>query len=300
MTILLRKNLEPLQEIIDNPNFKEIVITRPGHLIIETISGKWIEKEDKKLSLTYLYGLSRLLAINEGKKFGYDEPILSATIDGKHRVNVVYGKQTNHEISITIRLKRNSNFDLSYFVIKEDDKKRLKELVEQRKNILVSGGTGTGKTTLLNALVKFIKSDERIITIENVREIEIDPAIHKNHDALIYLEDKSERIADLLNATLRMRPDRIIIGELRNENSYLFLRAANTGHEGTLSTIHANTPKGAVDALIHNIKSTSKAFHDELKLREEIEKNIHAVVQLKREYQNEKMVVTAYLEEFKI
>jgi type IV secretion system protein VirB11 len=296
MSILLRKNLEPLREFLDNPNFKEIAITKPYHLNIEMISGKWITKENKKLSLTYLYGLSRLLAVNEGKKFNEEESILSATIDGKHRVNVVYGKQTNHDISITIRLKRNASFELSNFEISKDDQERLKELVKQKKNILISGGTGTGKTTLLNALTKFIPLEERIITIENAREIEIE---HQNHDALTYLADDSEKIAKLLNATLRMRPDRIIIGELRNENSYLFLRAANTGHEGTLSTIHANTPKGAVDALIHNIKSTSKSSHDEQRLREEIEKNIHAVVQLKREYLNDKMIVKAYLEEFK-
>jgi type IV secretion system protein VirB11 len=296
MNKLLRKNLEPLQEIIDNLEYKEVVISRPYHLHIETIGGKWIEEENKKLSLQYLYGLSRLLAVSEGKRFNEEEPILSASIDGKHRVNVVYGKQTNHEISLTIRLKRNSSFDLSNFEISEEDQAKLKDLIVRRKNILISGGTGTGKTTLLNALVKFIPLDERIVTIENAREIEIE---HKNHDALIYLEDSSEKIASLLNATLRMRPDRILIGELRNENSYLFLRAANSGHEGTLSTIHANDPRGAIDALIHNIKSTSRISHDEHTLRKEIEKNIDVVVQLKREYRNNKMVVTGYLEEFK-
>jgi type IV secretion system protein VirB11 len=187
---------------------------------------------------------------------------------------------------------------LSNFSITELDKQKLITLVQQKKNILISGGTGTGKTTLLNSLIRFIHPSERIITIENVREIEIDHTLHKNHDALIYLADDSEKIADLLNASLRMRPDRIIIGELRHENSYLFLRASNTGHERTISTIHASSPEGAIDALIHNIKSGSKLSHDESRLRNEVEKNLHAVVQLRREYVDLKMRVTATLKEF--
>ena len=338
--LLLSKNLEPLQAFLDNLDYKEIAITKPYQINIETLSGKWLHFEDDRLSLQYLYGLSRLLAIKEGKRFNAEDSILSATIDNKHRVNVVYGKQTNHDISITIRLKRNSSFDLDLFAISDTDKQRLIELVQQKKNILISGGTGTGKTTLLNSLIRFINPSERIITIENVQEIEIDHNLHKNHDALIYLADDSTRIGNLLNAALRMRPDRIIIGELRHENSYLFLRAANTGHEGTISTIHANSPRGAIDALIHNIKSHSnvgsssnsppnsssssgKISHDEQRLREEIERNVDVVVQLRREYKSAedgegmpngrmpegkmpegkmpegKMVVTGYLEEVK-
>ena len=297
MDILLKKNLEPLRNLIDNLDYREIAITRPYSLNIETMKGAWLHFEDKRLSLEYLYGLSKLLAVKEGKRFNEEEAILSATIENKHRVNIIYGKQTNHEIAFTIRLKRNSDLTLDSFAINEVQKQRLVKLVEQKKNILISGGTGTGKTTLLNSLIRFINPNERIITIENAREIEIDPLIHKNHDALIYLQDKQERIAELLNASLRMRPDRILIGELRIENSYIFLRAANSGHEGTISTIHANSPQGAIDAMIHNIKSGTKLSHDEIQLRQEITKNISAIIQLKREYENGKMLVAGYLEE---
>lgn len=296
--ILLNKNLEPLRKIIDNPDYKEIIITRPFHIKVETLKGKWESFENKSLSLTYLYGLCRLLAVNEGKRFNEEDSILSATIDDKHRVNAIYGKQTNHDISISIRLKRNSLLGLKNFSIPKEDQKKLINLVKTKKTILISGGTGTGKTTLLNALIKYINPIERIITIENVREIEIDPNIHSNHDALVNLADNQDEIRALLNTSLRMRPDRIIIGELRNENSDTFLRACNTGHEGTLSTIHANTPQGAIDALVHNIKAGSQN-RDEHRLREEIVKNIDVIVQLKREYKSGKMVVVGYLEELK-
>lgn len=299
--ILIKKNLEPLREIIDNLNYKEIAITRPFYMKVETINGKWESFEDKSLSLQYLYGLCRLLAVKEGKRFNEEESILSATIDDKHRLNAIYGKQTNHDISISIRLKRNSSFSLDSFSITEADKSKLINFVKSKKTILISGGTGTGKTTLLNALIKFIDPIDRIITIENVREIEIDPKIHDNHDALINLADNPEEIRTLLNTSLRMRPDRIIIGELRNENSDTFLRACNTGHEGTLSTIHANNPQGAIDALVHNIKSNNQnQSRDENKLREEIRKNVDVIVQLNRKYQDNKMVVTGYLEEFNV
>lgn len=297
--ILINQNLEPLRKIIDSPFYKEIVISEPFKVKIETMRGEWIVIEDQRLSLQYLYGLCRLLATKEGKLFNEEEPTLSATIDNKHRVNVVYGKQTNNNIAITIRLKRNSNFTLDNFFLNEEDKNRLITLVQKKKTILISGGTGTGKTTLLNALIKFIAPHERIITIENVSEIEIDHKIHTNHDAFTYLKDDSKEVAKILDSVLRMRPDRIILGELRNENSHVFLRACNTGHEGTLSTIHANSPKGAVSALLHNIRANSNNNFDENLLKQEIIRNIHAIVQLKREYVNNQMVVKCYLREVK-
>ena len=244
------------------------------------------------------FGICDRLII-DGKEFDEENNILSTTIENKHRVQVVYGNQTNDDISISIRLKRNSKVRLKNFHFTKNDKITLVRAVKNKQTILISGGTGSGKTSLLNSLIRFIDPEERIITIENAREIEIDPLIHKNHDALIYLEDKVEKISDLLNATLRMRPDRIIIGELRNENSYVFLRACNTGHEGTLSTIHANNPKGAIAALVQNIQTTGNKNYDSKKIEQEILRNINLIVQLKRKRIAGKVVIQGYLKEVK-
>ncbi len=297
MSNLIKKNLEILQPFLDNQNYKEIIIEKPYSINVETIEGRWLHFSHDKLSLEHLFGMTKLLATVSGKNFNEKDCIISVIIDQQHRLQAVYGQQTNNNISITIRLKRNSLLNLDDFNFSLELKEQLINLVKTRKTILISGGVGCGKTTLLNSLVKFISPSERIITIENVREIEIDPEIYQHHCALTYLEDKAHNIADLLNSSLRMRPDRILIGELRNENTYLFLRACNTGHEGTISTIHANTPKGAIDALIHNIKTGTHNNHDETQIRQEFTRNINAILQLKREYQNDKMVVSGYLEE---
>jgi type IV secretion system protein VirB11 len=297
MSNLIKKNLEILQPFLDNQHYKEIIIEKPYSINVETIEGKWLHFSHDKLSLEHLFGMTKLLATVSGKNFNEKDCIISAIIDQKHRLQAVYGKQTNNNISITIRLKRNSLLNLDDFNFSLELKEKLINFVKNRKTILISGGVGCGKTTLLNSLVKFISPSERIITIENVREIEINPEIYTHYCALTYLEDKAHNIAELLNSSLRMRPDRILIGELRNENTFLFLRACNTGHEGTISTIHANTPKGAIDALIHNIKTGTHNNHDETQIRQEFTRNINAILQLKREYQNDKMVVSGYLEE---
>lgn len=282
--ILINRTLEPIRNLLNNPDYKEIVMSEPHIVHIEYIKGGWTTIEDEKLSLPYLRGLCRLLAISEGKKFlSSQNPKLSASIDGKHRLNAIYGSQTNNMISIAIRLKRNSHITLDDFPFTAEEKQKLISLVRNKKTILISGGTSTGKTTLLNSLIKFIPPHERIITIEGVSEIDIDPKIHKNSDSLIHLEDSPEEVSALINTSLRMRPDRLILGELRQENSYAFLRACNTGHEGTISTIHANSPNGAINALIQNCKTSIKHHLDDLSLKKQIITNVDVIIQLTRE-----------------
>ena len=126
----------------------------------------------------------------------------------------------------------------------------LTKAVQSHQNIVISGGTSTGKTTFLNALLQEIPLDERIITIEDTREVN---APHGNMLNLIAAKGDQGKalitIQDLLEATLRLRPDRIILGELRGKEAYTFLRAINTGHPGSICTLHADSPKGAIDQL---------------------------------------------------
>jgi type IV secretion system protein VirB11 len=126
----------------------------------------------------------------------------------------------------------------------------LRLAVQQRRNIVVSGGTGTGKTTFLNALLKEVSLDERLILIEDAAEIRL---VHENAVGLVAVKGQTGEarvdVDDLLQAALRMRPDRIIVGELRGKEAFTFLRAVNTGHPGSVTTLHADTPDGALEQL---------------------------------------------------
>jgi type IV secretion system protein VirB11 len=126
----------------------------------------------------------------------------------------------------------------------------LKLAVVQRRNIVVSGGTGTGKTTFLNALLKEIPKQERLVLIEDAAEIRL---VHENALGLVAVKGETGQarvdVDDLLQAALRMRPDRIIVGELRGKEAFTFLRAVNTGHPGSVTTLHADTPSGALEQL---------------------------------------------------
>lgn len=294
---LIQKIIEPLKPFLDNPNYKEIIIEAPYFINVETIQGKWEYFHDENLSLDRLYRMIRILANQEGKTFNEENCLVAVTIDGRHRVQATFGHRTNNNISITIRLKRNSLITLDDFNFTEDLKEKLINLVKTKKTFLISAGTGTGKTTLLNSLIKHIPASERIITIENVREIEIDPKIYTHHCSLIYLEDDPKFIAELLNSSLRKRPDRILIGELRNENSSFFLKVCRTGHGGTISTIHSDNPEDAIETLIHNIKITGNNSQTNNELREELKRKIDAILQIKREYIKDQMVVSGYLQE---
>lgn len=157
------------------------------------------------------------------------------------------------------------------------------EATRQKKNIIISGGTSTGKTTLLNAVLKEIDATERIITIEDTPEV-LPP--HNNHLSL--LASKGDQghsrvtIQDLLEASLRFRPDRVLLGELRGKEAYTFLRAVNTGHPGSISTVHADTPHGAMEQICLMVMQANLGLdHDQIMAY--ISSIVDIVVQMKRE-----------------
>jgi type IV secretion system protein VirB11 len=159
----------------------------------------------------------------------------------------------------------------------------LKEAVRARKTIVISGGTSTGKTTLLNALVREIDTRERLIVIEDAPEIRLD---HPNAVGLIAVRgDQGEAQVDaddLLRASLRMRPDRILLGELRGPEAFAFLRAVNSGHPGSLTTVHADTPEGAIDQ-IALLAMTSGLDLGWDKIQTYVRRVIDVIVQLERQ-----------------
>ena len=283
---IAKKNLRFLQKYLDRPDIediKEIVINRPFEVGIEKYDG-WHWLEDKELTQEQLEDIARTLANISGQLFHAGNPILSVKMPGGHRVQIVAGFNAPSGFVFSMRLQRKEKFGLMDFQMPDEDREKLKELVKNIKTILLSGGTGTGKTSFMNALIPFIPEDERLVTMEDVPELKIP---HRNWAPLLFSGSKTvqgdQGVVDLLNACLRLRPDRIILGEIRKENAFAFCSAINTGHEGSMATIHANTPKMAIDAVINRVLMNGDLPESALTvLRRQLMYDIYAVVQLTR------------------
>lgn len=275
--VYLRTYLAPLAFLLERPDVTDIFINAPGEAWIETISGKIERHAAPQLNETTLLRLARQIASLSHQGVSREHPLLAATLPDGERVQIIAPPATRGHLAIAVRkhvvadlslddYERASAFAGTRTDGKSDaeaidaelrgllDAKRtsefLRQAVRHRKNIIVAGGTSTGKTTFLNALLKEIPLAERLILIEDAAEVQLD---HPNALGLIAVRgDNGEaRVTadDLVQASLRMRPDRIILGELRGGEATSFLRAINTGHPGSITTIHADSPRGAVDQL---------------------------------------------------
>jgi pilus assembly protein CpaF len=222
-----------------------------------------------------------------GRRVDQLEPMIDARLLDGSRVNAAIPPAARHGPSLTIRkFSRNipSGADLVRLgALTLDSLQFLAACVRARLNILVSGGTGTGKTTLLSLLADFIPPTERVITIEDPAELQI------KHEDWISLETRPASIEgkgqivqrDLLKNALRMRPDRIILGECRAGEAFDMLQAMNTGHDGSLTTVHANTPRDAL-ARVENMVLMAGLDLPIQAVREQIASSIHLIVQLSR------------------
>jgi type IV secretion system protein VirB11 len=166
----------------------------------------------------------------------------------------------------------------------------LKLAMSTKKNMIISGGTGTGKTTFLNACLKLIPDTERLITVEDTREVKL---AQKNKVHLLFNENDENITAEkLFKACLRLRPDRILLSELRGAEAWTFLRAANSGHPGSISTVHADTPEGCFDQLVFMMQQAGLNSSEE-KLRSYIRSIISIIIQLKRSANQKRFVEIA-------
>lgn len=267
--------LAPLAASLAREDVTDVYINRPGELWLETDQG--IERhEDARVDDVGLWRLSRQIAAATDQGISREHPLLAATLPTGERVQICAPPATRGPMCVAIRKhvvpdlslddyesagtfnrcgdvglsQQAQDRDLKALLDKRDIRGFLSSAVKARKSILVSGGTATGKTTLVNALLKEAPLDERIILIEDTPEIQI---AHDNAVGLVAvrgrLGEASVSAADLLEAALRLRPDRIIMGEIRGLEALSFLRAVNTGHPGSITTIHASSPEGAIEQL---------------------------------------------------
>ena len=274
--VYLDHYLGPLDPFLAADDVTDIYINQPGELWVERLGGAIERIAVRGLDHPVLERLSRQIAAQSAQGISREHPLLSASLPDGSRVQIVMPPATRGEVAIAIRKYVVSDLGIDDYadagafdtvrtpwdrqpvqnqlaaLRKEGDIAALLKLaVQERCNIFISGGTSTGKTTFLNALLKEVDRSERLIVIEDTPELKVP---HENAVGLIAsrsaLGEAVVSMEDLLNASLRMRPDRIILGELRGPEAFTFLRAVNTGHPGSMTTIHADSPERAIEQLV--------------------------------------------------
>ncbi|EPR21183.1 type IV secretion protein VirB11 [Agrobacterium sp. TS43] len=303
--------LKPFSAYLQDPSLYEVIVNRPGQVLTEGPGG-WRTYDAPELTFEKLMRLSRAVASFSHQSIDETRPILSATLPGDERIQIVIPPATmKGTVSITIRKPSSVDFSLDDLEEKgffaktratnvdrplEDEelnesyragrfKDFLRQAVIARKNIIISGATGSAKTTLSKALIKHIPQNERVISIEDTPELVI---CQPNHVRLFYSKGGQglSRAGpnELLESCLRMRPDRILLQELRDGTAFYFIRNVNSGHPGSITTVHANSAELAFEQLALLIKESEGGMgltrQDSLAL---IKSGIDIVAHCKRE-----------------
>lgn len=273
--IYLNSYLAPFAEWLNAGDVTEILVNSPGEVWVERIGAAEMERHDAlSIDAQLLERLAHQIARINHQGVSRETPLLSAILPGGARVQMVLPPATRGDVALAIRkhivhdltledylktggfrtsytdgvIKRDVDTSLNDTLAQGDIFRFLRDAIAARKTILLSGGTSSGKTTLLNALLKEIPANERVIAIEDTPEIKL---ARTNAIGLVAVAgDQGEaRVTtdDLMRASLRMRPDRLMVGELRGNETVTFLRAINTGHPGSISTIHASSTEGAFE-----------------------------------------------------
>lgn len=276
--------LRPLRPLLSRSEVTDLCINRPGACFIETRSG-WHREPLHFADYDWCTRLSRLVANSTRQRIAEETPLLSASLPSGERIQIVLPPATTAgSVAITIRRPADTVWslqELSASGIFEKTRRSTEDLddtehelvrlldaeeheafmrlaVLSRKNIIVSGATGSGKTTCTKALIREIPTDERLITIEDAQELVLDR--HENHVRLFYSKDDQglSKVTpkQLLESCLRMKPDRILLAELRAEEAYDYLRTVNSGHPGSITSLHAGSAELAFEQLVLMIKQS--------------------------------------------
>ncbi|MCZ6857887.1 MAG: CpaF family protein [Gemmatimonadetes bacterium] len=276
----------PVQMYLDDPSVTEIMVNAEHAIYVER-DGKLIETNSRFVSRQHLRRVIDRIVAKVGRRIDESSPMVDARLPDGSRVNAIIPPLAVDGPVLTIRVFAKDPFQVEDLISMGTMTPLVAELlwgtVSGKLNIIVSGGTGTGKTTMLNVLSRFIPQEERIVTIEDAVELQL----HQRH--VIRLEARPPNvegrgeitIRDLVRNALRMRPDRIVVGEARGGEALDMLQAMNTGHEGSMSTIHANSPRDTLArletmVLMAGVDLPSRA------IREQISSALDVIVHLTR------------------
>ncbi len=305
--IYLDSLLAPLAPWLERADVTDVYVNRPQELWVETLGGEIEVHPCPALTEPVLMRLARQIAARSAQGISRAHPLLGATLPDGSRVQIVAPPAARETIVLAIRKHVAASRTLADYagdgsfegirrgevalatkrapcqLDPADAASFLADAVRERRNILIAGGTSSGKTTFLNALLKEVPPEERLILIEDTPELEL---THKNSVGLLAarseLSETDLSAEDLLIAALRMRPDRIILGELRGLEAFTFLRSVNTGHPGSMTTIHADSPQRAVEQLALLVLQSGAQLRWEDVLQY-VRASIDVYVQLERE-----------------
>lgn len=286
----------PVQDILDDPSVSEIMVNGPGQVWVETAGVLRLSNRRFESTEQLLHVIDRMVRTS-GRRVDQSSPMVDARLPDGSRLNVVLPPLAVDGPSVTIRKFTSSGLTTEDLVaqgsLSPESAEFLQSAVSSRMNIVVSGGTGTGKTTVLNILSSFIGRDERVVTVEDAVELTLRlPNLVRLETRPMNSEGAGEvSIRDLVRNALRMRPNRIVVGEVRGSETIDMLQAMNTGHEGSLSTVHANSPRDALRRmetmiLLGGVDLPLRA------IREQIASSIDLVVHLARDARGRRFVNT--------
>ena len=319
----LETYLNPFKEIFAEEGVSDVIVNKPFEVWVEK-RGEFKMHHIPELDYDHLIGLGRLVAQSSAQTISEEKPLLSATLPNGYRIQVIFPpacevgcigmairKVGNIQVSLDdyekigsfARTKTEVVADPNLQILRDFFKNNqikdfLKYAVLHKKNIIISGGTATGKTTFANASLLEVPETERLVTVEDAREIKL--PFHKNKMHLLSSKGGQGRskitTQDLIESCLRLRPDRIIIGELRGAEAFSFLRAINTGHPGSIATLHADSPSMALEQLKLMVMQADLGIPPD-EIRKYIMTIIDIVVQLKKDSKGSIYVSEIYFKE---
>ena len=288
--------LGPLEPLLKDPTISDILVNRFDRVYVERGGKLEITGLSFKDNQHLMQIIDRIVS-RIGRRVDESSPMVDARLQDGSRVNAIIPPLALDGACLSIRrfgrdpiTARNM---LENKTLTEPMLEMLSAMVKGRLNLIISGGTGAGKTTVLNVLSGYIPNSERIVTIEDAAELQL------KQEHVVRLETRppniegkgSVRMRQLVINSLRMRPDRIVVGEVRGEEAFDMLQAMNTGHEGSLTTVHANSPRDAL-ARIENMVSMANLNIPERAIRQQIANAVHAVVQVARLSDGSRKVIT--------